>query len=133
MSSNHLIEELKKQIENFQTTTKREEIGTVLEVGDGVARVAGLANVMSSEMVIFETTDESGGLGTSLGTVAHERRAERTVNTEVYGVALNIEEEQIGVMILGDARQVREGSIVKSTFRSRRPGGRTSRCRSGRT
>lgn len=95
MSHNHLIEELKKQIENFQSVAKREEIGTVLEVGDGVARVAGLANVMSSEMVAFEV--ESG--------------------EDVYGVALNIEEDQVGVMILGDARKVKEGSVVKSTGR----------------
>ncbi|MEI8103352.1 MAG: F0F1 ATP synthase subunit alpha [Candidatus Moraniibacteriota bacterium] len=95
MSHNHLIEELKKQIENFQSVAKREEIGTVLEVGDGVARAAGLANVMSSEMVAFETAS----------------------GDEVFGVALNIEEEQVGVMILGDARQVKEGSVVKSTGR----------------
>jgi F-type H+-transporting ATPase subunit alpha len=95
MSHNHLIEELKKQIEHFQTTAKREEIGTVLEVGDGVARVAGLANVMSSEMVAFEAEDGS----------------------EVFGVALNIEEEQVGIMILGDARKVKEGTVVKSTGR----------------
>ena len=108
MSSNHLIEELKKQIGNFQATAKREEIGTVLEVGDGVARVAGLANVMSSEMVVFET----GAVDRSAPSLASD-----DAEQEVYGVARNIEEEQVGVMILGDARQVREGSVVKSTGR----------------
>ena len=51
--SNPLIQELKKRITEFQYEPKAEAIGTVLEVGDGVARVAGLSDVMASEMVEF--------------------------------------------------------------------------------
>lgn len=89
--SNPLIQELKKRISDFQHVPKAEAIGTVLEVGDGVARVAGLSDVMASEMVEFEN-----------GT---------------YGIALNLEEGEAGVMLLGDMEDVREGMIVKSTGR----------------
>jgi len=87
--SNPLIEELKKNIAGFHYEPKAETIGTVLEVGDGVARVAGLSNVMASEMVEFEN-----------GTV---------------GVALNLEEGEAGVMLLGEVEDLREGMTVKST------------------
>lgn len=87
--SNHLIDELKKQIESFHTETKREVIGTVLEVGDGVARVSGLAEVMASEMVEFP----DGSLG----------------------VALNLEEDQAGIMLLSEIGSLKEGDIVKAT------------------
>lgn len=87
--SNPLIQELKKNIASFHHESKAEAIGTVLEVGDGVARVAGLSEVMASEMVEFEN-----------GTM---------------GVALNLEEGEAGVMLLGEVEDVREGMIVKST------------------
>ncbi len=88
---NPLIEELKKQIESFEHVAKPEAVGTVLEVGDGVARVAGLANAMASEMIEFE-----GG---------------------AMGVALNLEEDEVGVMLLGDAQIVAEGVTAKTTGR----------------
>lgn len=87
--SNPLIQELKKNIESFHHEPKAEAIGTVLEVGDGVARVAGLSDVMASEMVEFENG--------------------------VMGVALNLEEGEAGVMLLGETEDLREGMIVKST------------------
>jgi F-type H+-transporting ATPase subunit alpha len=89
MSKDYIIEQLKKQIENFQTTTQTEKIGTVVEVGDGVAKISGLSDAMASEMLEFP-----GG---------------------VYGVALNLEEDSIGAMILGDYTGIKEGDIVKST------------------
>lgn len=89
--SNHLIEELKKQVAQFHTETKREEIGTVLEVGDSVARVSGLSNAMASEMIEFAN-----------GTL---------------GVAFNLEEDQVGVMLLGEMGDLKEGDIAKSTGR----------------
>lgn len=87
--SNPLIQELKKRITEFHHEPKAEAIGTVLEVGDGVARVAGLSDVMASEMVEFAN-----------GT---------------FGVALNLEEGEAGVMLLGETDDIREGMIVKST------------------
>jgi F-type H+-transporting ATPase subunit alpha len=87
--SNPLIEELKKHIADFHHEPKAEAIGTVLEVGDGVARVAGLSEVMASEMVEFENG--------------------------VMGVALNLEEGEAGVMLLGETGDLHEGSTAKST------------------
>jgi F-type H+-transporting ATPase subunit alpha len=89
MNKDYIIDQLKKQIENFETTTTTEKVGTVLEVGDGVAKISGLSDVMASEMVEFP-----GG---------------------IYGVALNLEEGQIGAMILGAFENIKEGDTVKST------------------
>lgn len=87
--SNPLIEELKKNISEFHHEPKAEAIGTVLEVGDGVARVAGLSEVMASEMIEFENS--------------------------TLGVALNLEEGEVGVMLLGDMGDLKEGMTAKST------------------
>ncbi|MFZ1655022.1 MAG: F0F1 ATP synthase subunit alpha [Candidatus Moraniibacteriota bacterium] len=89
--SNPLIEELKKELSQFHHAVERESIGTVLEVGDGVARVAGLSDVMASEMVEFE----NGALG----------------------VALNLEESEVGVMIMSEMGDLSEGTKVKATGR----------------
>jgi F-type H+/Na+-transporting ATPase subunit alpha len=89
--SNPLIDELKKELESFHHAVAREAIGTVLEAGDGVARVAGLSDVMASEMVEFEN-----------GTL---------------GVALNLEENEVGVMIMGEMGDIQEGTKVKATGR----------------
>lgn len=88
---NPLIEELKKQISEFHHEPKAEAIGTVLEVGDGVARVSGLSGVMVSEMIEFENG--------------------------AFGVALNLEEGEAGVMLLGETGDIKEGTIAKSTGR----------------
>ncbi|MBU1126270.1 F0F1 ATP synthase subunit alpha [Patescibacteria group bacterium] len=86
-----IISELKKQIESFKTEANVESVGTVLSVADGVVRMSGLADAKSQEMLEF-----------SNGTI---------------GVALNIEEETIGAVILGDASGINEGDTVKSTGR----------------
>ncbi|MDX9913420.1 MAG: F0F1 ATP synthase subunit alpha [Candidatus Moranbacteria bacterium] len=88
---NHIVEQLKKQIENFESQTKTEKVGKVLEIGDGVARISGLSEAMASEMLEFND-----------GTVA---------------VALNLEEDQVGAMVLGDYKGIKEGDEVKSTGR----------------
>lgn len=87
--SNPLIEELKKHISEFHHEPKAEAIGTVLEIGDGVARVAGLSEVMAGEMVEFE----NGAMG----------------------VALNLEEGEAGVMLLDETGSLGEGATGKST------------------
>ena len=89
MNKDYIIEQLKKQIENFQVATQTEKIGMVTEVGDGVAKISGLSDAMASEMLEFP-----GG---------------------VYGVALNLEEGSVGAMILGDYTGIKEGDTVKST------------------
>ena len=88
---NPLIEELKKQIGEFHHEPKTEAVGTVLEVGDGVARVSCRSGVMVSEMIEFENG--------------------------AYGVALNLEEGEAGVMLLGETGDIKEGTVAKSTGR----------------
>src|SRR3972149_6001234 len=89
MNKDYIIEQLKEQIQNFQAVTRAEKIGKVLEVGDGVARITGLRDLMSQEMVEFPNG--------------------------VLGVALNLEEDVAGIMILGEHRGIKEGDEVKST------------------
>ncbi len=84
-----LVDALAKELTTAKTSATVTEVGTVLEVGDGIARVSGLKHVRSSEMVAFED-------GTN-------------------GVALNLEEDTVGVMILGDAAAVRQGQRVTAT------------------
>jgi len=101
-----IVEQLKKQISDFKAEASRETVGTVIEVGDGIARVAGLSEAMSAEMLEFESTNKSQ-IGSN----------ERESNQKVYGVALNLEEDSVGVIILGDCTGVKEGAEVKSTKR----------------
>lgn len=91
MSVNKIVEELKKSIAQFEKQVTVEEIGKVLEVGDGIARMSGLSKCQASEMLEFP-----GG---------------------VFGVALNLEEETVGAVILGDYRHIKEGDTVKRTGR----------------
>ncbi|MCG2460934.1 F0F1 ATP synthase subunit alpha [Flavobacteriaceae bacterium F89] len=82
---------LKKQLSGFDASASLDEVGTVLQVGDGIARVYGLANVQYGELVEFE-----GGL---------------------EGIVLNLEEDNVGVVLLGPSREVGEGDTVKRTQR----------------
>jgi len=82
---------LKKQIENYDTEIEVAKVGTVIQVADGVARVHGLSEAMSGEMLEFP-----GG---------------------IYGMALNLEEDNIGCVILGPFTQINEGDEVKRTGR----------------
>ncbi len=91
MDSNYIIENLKREIENFTAQVKVEKIGRVIEIFDGIVKVSGLSDVKVSEMVIFE-----GG---------------------EIGVALNLEEDLAGVIILGDFSRIRENDEVKPTGR----------------
>lgn len=91
MSLNHIVESLRKEIDEFALSVKAEKVGRVLEVFDGIAKVSGLSDVQSSEMVLF-----AGG---------------------ETGVALNLEEETVGVIILSDFSKIKEGDEVKATGR----------------
>ncbi|MBD5402774.1 F0F1 ATP synthase subunit alpha [bacterium] len=82
---------IKNKIDNYELHTEVSNTGSVLEIGDGIARVYGLKNVMSNELVQFE--DESSTLG----------------------IAMNLEEDNVGVVILGDYTNIKEGTIVKTT------------------
>src|SRR5271169_5924725 len=80
---------LRDQIENYQQTVAVEEVGSVISVGDGIARIHGLDKVMAGEMISFPH--------------------------DVTGIALNLEEDQVGVVLLGDYTEIKEGDIVKRT------------------
>ncbi len=84
-----IVEQLKKQIEGFKNEVSTEKVGKVIEVGDGIARISGLSDLMASEMVQFP-------------------------NGEI-GVALNLEEDRVGVMVLGSYLDIKEGDEVKAT------------------
>ncbi|MDD5651900.1 MAG: F0F1 ATP synthase subunit alpha [Candidatus Moranbacteria bacterium] len=88
MNKDYIVEKLKKQIESFKGEIRTEKIGRVIEVGDGVARIEGLSEAMASEMIEF-----------SNGTM---------------GVALNLEEDQAGAIILGGSKGIKEGDEVRS-------------------
>ncbi len=89
MTKNTIVESLRKQIEKFKDDVKAEKIGHVIEVFDGIAKISGLSSVKASEMVSF-------------------------ANEEI-GVTLNLEEDSVGVIILGDFSKIHEGDEVKAT------------------
>jgi len=80
---------LREQLSQAKTQAELEEIGTVLQVGDGVARIYGLSNVQAGELIVFEN-----GL---------------------KALALNLEEDNVGAVLLGDSSQIKEGDTVKRT------------------
>ncbi len=82
---------IKSQINNYKTRLEVSEVGTVITVGDGIARVHGLEKAMAGELLEF-----TGG---------------------IYGMVLNLEEDNIGVVLLGSDQHIKEGSDVKSTGR----------------
>jgi len=80
---------LKQQLEGIQTGVELEEVGTVLQVGDGIARIYGLSNAQSNELIEFENGMEA--------------------------IVLNLEEDNIGAVLLGPTEEINEGDIVKRT------------------
>lgn len=98
-----IIERIKKELETVSGEAHKEEVGTVVAVGDGVAEIEGLSNARMMEMVLFDDAD-----GKSL--------KENMEHTGVlFGLVLNLEEESVKVVVLGDATRVREGMLVKRT------------------
>ncbi len=95
MSYDNLVKSLQKQLEGWESEVKEETIGEVVEVGDGIAKVSGLADAMASEMLEFETK----------------------AGDKIYGVVLNLEEFSIGAIILGEYGALKEGDKVKATKR----------------
>ena len=82
---------LKKQLTGLDTSASLDEVGTVLQVGDGIARVYGLSNVQYGELVQFDSGLE--------------------------GIVLNLEEDNVGVVLLGPSKEIKEGDTVKRTQR----------------
>jgi F-type H+-transporting ATPase subunit alpha len=90
-SPSDITAQLKSQIEAFETSLTIAEVGEVLELGDGIARASGLANVRASELVEFD----SG----------------------VLGIAFNLEVDQVGIIVMGDYTEIEEGERVRATGR----------------
>ncbi|MBI5621838.1 F0F1 ATP synthase subunit alpha [Candidatus Falkowbacteria bacterium] len=90
-TKDYVIDSLTQQIKDFKTGAKVEKTGTVVEVGDGIARVSGLSECLSGEMLEFP-----GG---------------------AFGLALNLEEDSVGVILLDEGLAIREGDTVKTTGR----------------
>ncbi len=86
-----LVAQLKQQILSFQAPTRTVDVGTVLQVGDGIARLSGLTNARASELVEFEN-----------GTL---------------GIVFNLEADNVGVIIMGETTGIAEGQLVRSTGR----------------
>jgi len=82
---------LKQQIESFDVSMDVDEVGEVISVGDGIARVYGLENVMASELVQFPN--------------------------DVVGMTLNLEDDNVGVVLFDESRKIKEGDTVKRTGR----------------
>ncbi|HYZ98551.1 MAG TPA: F0F1 ATP synthase subunit alpha, partial [Acidimicrobiales bacterium] len=86
-----IAEALRKNLEDFKPSVETAQVGRITEVGDGIARVAGLPDAAVNELLEFE----SGAVG----------------------LALNLDEESIGCVVLGDVAEVKEGQTVKATGR----------------
>lgn len=86
-----VLEEIQKEIDKLETSTVKSNVGTITQLADGVAKLDGLSDVMYSEMVEFPNN--------------------------VFGVALNLEEDEVGVVIFGDVSQLKEGDEAKTTGR----------------
>jgi F-type H+-transporting ATPase subunit alpha len=80
---------LREQIENYEQTVSVDEVGAIISVGDGIARIHGLEKVMAGEMLSFPHN--------------------------IFGIALNLEEEEVGVVLLGESAELKEGDVVKRT------------------
>ncbi|MAO01967.1 MAG: F0F1 ATP synthase subunit alpha [Flavobacteriales bacterium] len=80
---------LREQLSGFKTESELQEVGTVLQVGDGIARIYGLSNAQSGELIEFQN--------------------------QVRGVVLNLEEDNVGVVLLGPSKGIKEGDTVKRT------------------
>ncbi|MGL5973359.1 MAG: F0F1 ATP synthase subunit alpha, partial [Oscillospiraceae bacterium] len=91
LNPNEISGLIKEQIKNYSAKTEVSDVGSVVKVGDGIARIYGLDNCMSNELLQF-----SNG---------------------VYAMALNLEEDGIGAVMLGSDHDIKEGSTVKSTGR----------------
>ncbi len=90
--SYEILEKIKQSIDGYKSDPKWEEIGTVVEVGDGIIKISGLSNVESQEVLIVEAGKE-----------------------KIKAVALNLEEDAVGALLLGDTGLVKSGQTVKRT------------------
>src|SRR3954469_360067 len=89
IKADEITQLIRQQIENYETKVTVDEVGTVITLGDGIARVHGLEKVMAGELLSFPHN--------------------------VAGIAMNLEEDQVGVVLLGEYTEIKEGDEVKRT------------------
>src|SRR5207248_5446503 len=89
IKADEISKTLREQIEYYEQTVAVDEVGAIISVGDGIARVHGLEKVMSGEMLEFPH--------------------------KIFGIALNLEEEEVGAVLLGESTELKEGDTVKRT------------------
>src|SRR5437879_9880527 len=89
IKADEITQLIRQQIENYETKVAVDEVGTVITLGDGIARVHGLEKVMAGELLSFPH--------------------------HVAGIAMNLEEDQVGVVLLGEYTEIKEGDEVKRT------------------
>lgn len=94
VTKDFIIDQLKQQIADFKAENVQKTVGQVVQVGDGIAKISGLDDAMMSEMLEFTTAEGS-----------------------IFGVALNLEEDSVGAIILGEFTKIKEGDEVKCTRR----------------
>lgn len=92
-AAHQLVEQLKKKLTALDVKPRSESIGTILEIGDGIAMIAGLPNVLASELLEFETH----------------------TGEKIAGVALNLLEDVVGAVVLGDQAKLMAGDVVRGT------------------
>ena len=80
---------LRHQIENYESAIDVSEVGTIMSIGDGIARIHGLDKVMSGELLQF--------------------------GHDVSGIAMNLDEDQVGCVLLGEYKKIKEGEVVRRT------------------
>src|SRR5438270_12154298 len=91
IKADEITQLIRQQIENYETKVAVDEVGTVITLGDGIARVHGLEKVMAGELLSFPHN--------------------------VAGIAMNLEADQVGVVLLGEYTEIKEGDEVKRTGR----------------
>src|SRR5438105_5650879 len=91
IKADEITQILRQEIENYESKIAVDEVGTVISLGDGIARLHGLDKVMAGELLSFPH--------------------------HVAGIAMNLEEDQVGAVLLGDYTQIKEGDEVKRTSR----------------
>src|SRR2546423_3209623 len=89
IKADEITQLIREQIENYESRIAVDEVGTVISIGDGIARVYGLDKVMAGELLAFPHN--------------------------VSGIAMNLEEDQVGVVLLGEYTEIKEGDEVKRT------------------
>ena len=91
IKADEITQIIREQIENYESKIEVDEVGTVITLGDGIARIYGLDKVMAGELVEFPH--------------------------DVAGIAMNLEEDQVGAVLLGDYTEIKEGDEVRRTGR----------------